>query len=416
VDRRPEASHKRQQLRVAINRAENQKPDFDSALRQWAASNGFAFEEVDQKVRSWAEDIVAHKQAASLEQQGEAELALRHFEQAGALFEKAANASEEALDKEEEQHLANRRTELRDFVQEKTQAAQTSEFAEQYHLATERADAGSRKAEEEHRKYPNDEVIRQIWLTAAMSAEDMRVQEGEGGVTQDSVQLLQMVAEHTKTLADETDQPGNELHSRALSCKAGVLVFLAVRTNDAKVAAEWLKESTEAFRAASRAIDKNRNPRMWQIVQLELGAALMTQSLIAAKNNGTKTDFSPNEILAEIKPVFDALAVSGDRDLIGDAAVELSVALKIKADNGDESQRLAIYEGIVSAYRTTLGLISRDQSPGMWAMCAGNLGSYLADLATVKTGDESLKLYEESVKFLEDVQRMEKRMATLQTG
>jgi tetratricopeptide (TPR) repeat protein len=402
-------SVRNQQLRVSLSKSEKQKPDFDGALRDWAASNGFAFEEVDQRVRAWAEDIIAHKQATSLEQQAEAQLGLRHFEQAGAMFQAAANVAEEALDNEEEEYLTKRRPELRDFVQKKTQAALAFEFAEQYHLATETADASSRKTAAEQEHYPKDEVIRQIWLTAAMSAEEMRAQEGESGVTQDSVQLLQMVIEHTRTLAAETDHPGNALHVRALSCGGGALLFLAIRTNDAKAAAEQAKESVEMFRAASRAVDSSTNQRMSQIVQLELSMALISQGLISAKNNGMKSDFSPNETIAEIKPVIVALASSGDRELAVVAVAELAVALKIKASSGDNSQRLALYGQIVSAYRTTLGLISRDQSPGIWAINAGNLGSALADLAALKTGDESIQLYGEAVKLLEDVQRMRKK-------
>jgi tetratricopeptide (TPR) repeat protein len=398
-------SVRNQQLRVALSKAENQKPGFDAALRDWAASNGFAFEEVDQKVRAWAEDIVAHKQAASLQQQAEAELGLRHFEQAGALFQAAANVSEEALDNDEEKYLTKLRTDLRDFVQKKTQAAQAFEFAEQYHVATETADASSRKAAAQHEHFPKDEVIRQIWLTAALGAEETRIQEGSSGVKQDSVQQLQMVIEHTNALAAETDQPGNELHVRALACRASALLFLAGRANDRDAAAELEKQSVEAFRAASRAIDKNRNPRMWQIVQLQLGAALMSRSLISAKNNGMKSDFSPDETIAEIKPVIEALAVSGDRELAGAAAIELGAALKIKAMGGDESQRAAIYAQLVTAYRTAVSLVSREQFPGMWANCAENLGTALADLAAVKTGEESIELYAEAVKLLQDLQQ-----------
>jgi tetratricopeptide (TPR) repeat protein len=398
-------SVRNQQLHMALSKVENQKPDFDGALRQWAASNGFAFEEVDQKVRAWAEDILAHKQAASLEQQAEAELGLRHFEQAGALFQAAANVSEEALDNDEEKYLTKLRTDLRDFVQKKTQAAQAFEFAEQYHLATETADGSSHKAAAQHEHFPKDEVIRQIWLTAAMSAEEMRFQEGSSGVKQDSIQQLQMVIEHAKTLVAETDQPGNELHVRALACTASALSFLAGRANDRDSVAELEKQSVEAFRAASRATDKNRNPRMWQIVQLQLDAALISQSLVSAKTNGTKSDFSPDETIAEMKPVIEALAISGDRELGVAAAIELGAVLKLKALSGDESQRAAIYAQLVTAYRTAVGLVPREQFPGMWATCAENLGTALADLAAVKSGDESIQLYGEAVKLLRDLQQ-----------
>ena len=100
--------------------------------------------------------------------------------------------SEDALDNDEEKYLTKLRTDLRDFVQKKTQAAQAFEFAEQYHLATETADGSSHKAAAQHEHFPKDEVIRQIWLTAALSAEETRFQEGSSGVKQDSIQQLQI--------------------------------------------------------------------------------------------------------------------------------------------------------------------------------------------------------------------------------
>lgn len=106
-----------QQLKGALKQAETENPPFDLALQGWAADHGLPYAEVNNRVRAWSEDVLAHRNEASLVKQAEAELGLRHYEQAGLLFQSAANISKAALHRKQENLPSGLRRDLRNEVQ-----------------------------------------------------------------------------------------------------------------------------------------------------------------------------------------------------------------------------------------------------------------------------------------------------------
>ena len=73
LNRLSRLSIQNQQLQVSLTKAEHQKPDFDQLLRNWASTNGLPYDQVDQQMRAWANDVLEHRQESSLTKQAEAE-------------------------------------------------------------------------------------------------------------------------------------------------------------------------------------------------------------------------------------------------------------------------------------------------------------------------------------------------------
>ena len=405
LDRLSHLSVRNEQLRVALTKAENQRPDFDVALRDWATTKGLPYEEVDRKVREWSEDVLSHRAAASMEKQAQAELGLRHYEQAAVLFKASADVSGLALDKGQDKYLATRRKELSDYVEKCNQSSKAFQFARQFHNATDIADAGASKSSAEHEHFPEDQTLRQIWLNAALTAEETRAQEGMIGITQESTHLLQTAADHVQILLSRMDQRAEpEIWARSEACLGRAFLFLAMRTSDRR-AEEFRSRSVESFRDAigtlSRASDSKQRARMQSGFGITL--ALQIASSIMA---GFKPLASIDEAISAFK---DALGVLTREEEPADWArtqMALAAVLNIKGllESGKRSTELI--ESLVAADRAALEVFTRDQYPDDWSIAEEGLGNALENLALQTQGAESIPLYEESVKGLQAVHEM----------
>ena len=200
------------QLRINLDKAASEKPTFDQVLKEWAVDHGFPTDEVDKRLKAWADDVLARKQETSLEEQAEAELALRHYDSAVALFRLVLKNEKEAHKKRQENYLEGLREDLRKTLQtEMSDCGNVEQFGRHFHEATESIDDARSEASEDHERYPKDPTIRMLWLWISLVAEGTRVKEGEMSLSQEDpgvsgAQLFATVTANCHSLLNELDK------------------------------------------------------------------------------------------------------------------------------------------------------------------------------------------------------------------
>jgi hypothetical protein len=413
LDRLSRLSVRNEQLSAALTKARNQPPDFDVALRDWATMNGFAYNDVDQKVRAWAEEALAQREQLSLEQQAEAELGLRHYPQAAALFQGAASLSKIALDKGEEEYIAKRHKDLSSYVGQSGKAVEALRYARQFHRATEVAEEASKKATAEHEHYPEDATFRRIWLRSAVWTEETRLREAMEAAPQESQRLFYVVVDHLQKLVPLMDQSAEaELWVRTQFCFGSIYAYLADLTDEQK-GQEWMTRAVTAARSAVDASSREKDPKLWARAEYRLGVILALQGLRTIVSHGPKTSVTLAEPIAAFRASLQVFTREQDpvnwartQSVLGDALTGSAVQT-----NGDANG--ALVEQDAAVRRAVLEVFTKQQYPDDWAGATSSLGLDLIGLAFYKPGNESAREFEEGSKDLEDVREYELKQKNL---
>ena len=280
LNRLSRLSIQNQQLQVSLTKAEHQKPDFDQLLHNWATTNGLPYDQVDQRMRAWATDILDHRQEASLTKQAEAELALRNFENAAKLFQGAALTSKLALHREQESYLIGRREALRSLFKESTQGADAFQLARQYHQATQIMDDAVKEAAAEHQHFPEDAALRHIWFRTVRYTSLVRTQEGEKLLSQDppsenAAALFSKVIDDCKGLLGQIDKSAEPEQWASVQFVIGsASLDLGVDVPNNKDAAEFRSQAVASARAALDASNKEKDPKAWATYAIYYGLIL----------------------------------------------------------------------------------------------------------------------------------------------
>lgn len=404
LDRLSRLSVRNEQLSAALAKTRNQAPpDFDVALRDWATTNGFEYNDVDQKVRAWAEEALAHREQLSLEQQAEAELALRQYQQAAALFQGAANLSKIALDKGEEEYIAKRHKDLSSYLEQSGKAAEALRYARQFQRATEVAEESSKQATAEHEHYPEDATFRRIWLRSAVWTEETRLHEAMNAAPQESQILLNTVVDHLQKLVPLMDRSGEaELWVRSQFCFSGAYVYLADLT-DEQTGQEWMTRAVAAARAAVDASSREKDPKLWARAEYRFGVTLGLQALRTIVNHGLQASVSFDEAIAAFRASLEVF--TREQDPVNWARTQFSLGDILTASgikpNGDAIG--ALLEQRAAANRAVLEVFTREQYPDEWERATRSLGSALMGLAFYRPGSDSAREFEEGSKDLEDL-------------
>ena len=385
LNRLSRLSIQNQQLQVSLNKAEHQKPDFDQLLRNWASTNGFPYDQVDQRMRAWANDVLDHRQEASLTKQGEAELALRHFENAAKLFQGAALTSKLALHREQESYLVARRASLRSLYKESTQSADAFQLANQYHQATQIMDDALQEAAAEHQRYPDDTALRHIWFRAVRYTSYVRIQEGSWALRHESpaenpTALFSKVVDDCKVLLAQID-PSAEPEQYASVQEVIGSAYLALGTDAPhnKDSAAFRSQAVVSARTALDSVSKEKDPVTWVKDAFYYSLVLVITSMRSYNDDNMPADQASQSISQAIDVLHSVLEVNTRSKnplewARTQTTISNSLCLEAMLTSGKRTDLLIQAE---ASARAALEVLNRTDHPEEWAMAERSLGTSL---------------------------------------
>jgi tetratricopeptide (TPR) repeat protein len=385
LNRLSRMSIQNQQLQVSLNKVEHQKPDFDGLLRNWASTNGLPYDQVDQQMRAWANDVLDHRQEASLTKQGEAELALRHFENAAKLFQGAVNTSKLALHREQESYLVARRAALRSLFEESTQGADAFQLADQYHQATQIMDDAVKEAAAEHQRYPGDIALRHIWFRAVRYTSYVRVQEGAWAVRHESLNenptaLFSKAVDDCKVLLAQIDRSAEqEQYSTLQSVIASAYLALGTDVPHNKDSAEFRSQAVVSARNALDSANKEKDPVAWVRDATIYSLILAMTSLRSYNDDNLPADQASQSLSQAIDVLHSILEVTRSKNPLewGKTQTVISNVFTLQAMLTSDKRATDLLIQAEASARAALEVLNKTDHPGEWAMAEGSLGSSL---------------------------------------
>ena len=399
LDRLSRLSVRKQQLRAALAKAET--PDFDVVLRDWADAKGFSYAEVDQKVHAWAEEVIAHREQESLERQAEAELGLRHYQKAAALFEALTNSTKSALDKGQDAYLAGRRAQLRDYLNQCSKAIKAFQYAYQFHRATELAEEGSKEAEAEHEHFPKDTALRSIWIDFALKTEEARRSEAESTVSQDREALLKVAATHLEELSEKVERDQErELWINVQFVLGGTFSALSNRVKDDAVRDELKRRAVTRYRAAIDASSREEDPRGWAAMQSILGEFLSGDAIDQIIAGSTTIPPAVDEAITAFQSALQVFTRTADPVWWSSLYRGISNMRFQKRILTEKGHRKEIGAEFVAAQREALAALDREQYPLEWALSHETLANALMFEGLHSSPQESAALFSEAIDAL----------------
>jgi hypothetical protein len=388
-------------LKLSVSKLESQKLDFDQLIRDWAIANGLSPDEVNDRVRSWATDVLAHKKEASLIKQAEAELGLRHFERAAILFQGAANASKLALERDQENYLARRRKELRTLVQESQQGASAFQLAGQYHQATEIAQGASERAAEEHKHYPDDAVLREIWLWSSLFTEAVRWKEAAKGLEQEipasnSGQLFELVAANCRNNLKQMDKSRDAEEWSMLSFILATALIYQAEVADSRKSAEFRAQAIEVIRLSLEGYNKEKDPKNWANLEVSYGLTVLVQAARSI-TDGHIAMAQVADLLEQAATAFrSALTIyskTENRKEWAFTQTNLAAALSMQSLFAKGTRWSELSAEAEAADRAALEVFTKVEYPDDWASTETALGHLLADRAEAASSNRSQELF-----------------------
>ena len=374
--------------------SQEQKAGLAAAVEQWANANGLKLGDVENQVRSWAEEIEQRKEQVDDEQRGLAELALKQYGAAAQTFQQSFNARVQAMKEKDEKQLEEKRKDLRDSMFAAAQAANSYQLDSQYHNATEVLEEASQEASDERHPYEHDPALRGIRLDALQRLADARAEEGAAGEALDSSSLLsQSFADYRQLLQAYQLPREQEAWARTQSNLAYALSYAGERSTGTQ-SVEFLTQAIEASRAALTVQTKESLPQDWARTQNNLGYSLIDQG---ERDTGAHT----TKLLADaVQALRAALEVRTKADLPQDWAKTetiLGLALWRQSERADTAEAMKLLTESIAAYRAALEVENRTSMPSDWAITENYMGLSLTDLAALSSGAGAKKLWAQGV-------------------
>jgi len=436
-----------QQLQSQLAKQQTGNSGIDQALQAWATENEFPYSEVKEKVQSWAQDVLAHRQEKSLNEQAEAELGLGDLKDAERDFAKGADSDDDDLariHRQQRELMEQERTKLRSDVDQRWESARASQLEGDFAGAEAQVTKAQSLATAEHQLYPNDAAFRSVWLIASVLLEVARIQEAHANLTQDSVTgLTGAVKDLSDLLAQMDKTTDSTMWSYTQVFRGAALLYLTARSND-REAADLFTQANAAFQAAAEAIDKGADPISWVSIEAIAGLGLTVQ---AARLGGPQsiglakqaadtfraalgvTDKASNlKVWSDLQSSLGgALALEAMRaqdnsspDLIAQAVAAMRAAVDgydpkkdpkgwAIAEEGlanalnsqglftDPSQAGAIFAQAAAAFKSVLDVRTQASDPGGWASTQGSLALVLEEEAEHSAPDQAKKLLDQSI-------------------
>ena len=379
-----------------IQALKNQKPDLSAALAEVAQAYGFAPVDFNKKVEGWAHDVQADP-AADARKRALAEVALKNYAEAHKLFDEASADDDKTLDEEDRRHeqvLEVLRKALRQKLQDAQGSANASQLNLQYHQATGTLESTRARAATEHKRYPDDPALHDIWMDATFALAGALVAEGEVASASQSLPLLAQAADAYQTLAREYLALGDRSNAAAAQVGWGNALLREGERANGENSAQSLAQAVQAFQNALEILTKAEYPQNWAQIQLCLGTALMDE--------GERASGDKAQALLEqsVQAFRRALEVDTQADHPQDWALtqnDLGIALKDQAERATSETFGALLDQAVQAFRSALEVRTRADLPEDWAQTQLNLGSALRDEGERVGYDKSSALLAQAV-------------------
>jgi tetratricopeptide (TPR) repeat protein len=398
LNRLSRLSIQNQQLQVSLTKAEHQKPDFDQLLHNWASTNGLPYDQVDQQMRAWANDVLEHRQEASLSKQAEAELALRHFENAAKLFQGAALTSKLALHREQESYLVGRREALRSLFKESTQGADAFQLAHQYHQATQIMDDAVTEAAAEHQHFPEDAALRHIWLRTVRYTSLVRTQEGEKLLSQDppsenAAPLFLKAIDDCKGVLAQTDKSAEPEQWASVQFVIGSAeLYLGVHVPNYKDATEFRSQAIASIRAALDASNKDKDPKTWATYVIYYALTSATANMTSYQDGHLPADQavqSLSQCVDELRSVLVVRSRAENPMEWGQAQMVIGNLLTLEAMIIPGQHATEFLAQAETSTRAATEVFTRADHPDEWSMAEKSLGSVLFARSINASGNQA---------------------------
>ena len=366
-----------QQLKKDLAAAQSQKPDdMTVAITEWAKANGFEYDQVNDRIQQWANEIQQSKGVIEKKQKALAELALRHYDVAAELFDESADDIGQSMDSEQQKLLEDSRKQLRAFIDTEYQCASTNQLYLNYHKATLVLEKTRDRAAVLHGMFlPEDAALRSMWLEARERAADARVEEGAVGKAGDSAPLLtQSVADYKGLLRDYSLPAEREIWARTQNNLGYVLADRGERSSGAEVT-DLFAQAVQAFKAALDVQTKANQPLDWARTQNNLGKARWYQG---ERSSGEQATL----LFAEAVQAFnEALEVLTKADHRLDWAITLNNLGEVLRDQAERNSGEPATDLVVQSEKVLRDALTVEM-PQEWATTQNRLGYSLMDQAT----------------------------------
>lgn len=389
-----------QELKTELNQAKNEKPDFEVALEQWASDHGLVYAELDQKLRDWAQDIATHEEGKSDVLKAEAELALRQYEKARELFQRAAGKSRSALQRDlekKEQVLKETRQDLYDDVQRTVQSTNSSRSAGQYAEATSDAEAARKDAEAVHQQYPDDAEIRRSWARASLLGfycewGQARWLLTHAGHVEESVRLLTEVVGQSKQMLTLLSPQQDPDYRAYMSVVVVVGSIYLSEVSDNQTAAGWRNAAVESAKEALDESDKTKSPNIWVHMQLLYAltlAAKAARGFTDAKAPISQTMQGMDDAVTAFTATLDVFKATGRMQDWAEAKTHIADIQALEGQNPTIARevRNELLNKAEAAYQEALAQTDRSKDPESWSILQADIGEVDSHLAMI--GDPS---------------------------
>jgi tetratricopeptide (TPR) repeat protein len=418
-------------MKAQLAEAQNAKPDLGPAIAEWAATNGFSVDKVNQQVQAWANSI-EDKSQATIEQKALAAIALKRYDEAEQLLNQLREADHKQIDAEdaEEQNLdaqvkalqaarqallEKQRSSLRQLLDHSEQAAGADQLNLKYHDATQVLESAVATADAEYRKNLEDKGFHELWLEAVWDTASARWREGEVAPANEGLALLAQSASDFESLSRELDDIGDSRRAAAAQDRLGytledegdrtrvALAVTPLHHSGGEKAAAFFDQAAQAFQKELAVFTKANSPHDWATVQIAIGNLLVNESELANMEGQREEAMASSQ--KAVQTFRSALEVYTKADSPRDWAATqdgLGCALTEEARRAGGDQAAALLDQAVQAFQSALEVRNKTDLPLDWAATQNNLGYVLLEEAARASGDKAAALFAQAA---EDFQK-----------
>jgi hypothetical protein len=421
---------------------QSEKPDLGAALDEWAKTNDFSSEQVQKMVQKWADDIERKGGAATEEEHGFAESALKHYDSAAQYFGQASEADQQEADTIADQVQAEKDrakaledqlktakatgqalhdkwlSSLEKKLEHSEDQADAFQSGDKYHEATQALESTAAALAADYEKDTGDRDLHELWLNAvsdvgdALDKEEEQAEdeEGDGKIPYGSqtTVLLGQLEEKCELLAREHLALGDsDLAASAEDKLADVLSQAGEYVSEDKALA-LVDQVITAYSKALEDYTKSGNTDESVRAQMNLAATWMQKGQI---EGGQQRTASFHEAVQGYQKVVDACVK--DRSPNCDSLkpeIALGQALKEEGQPAAADKALGLLDQAAQTYKEELDTY-RDQLQAygrahgyqdlttlqQWAQTEWRLGDTLAKEASFAANDKALPLFDQAV-------------------
>jgi tetratricopeptide (TPR) repeat protein len=321
----------------------NEEPPLQRFIKDWAVKYGFSFEQVQNEVQTWGDQIRTNPEKSTLRQQALAAFEARNFEKSAELFHESAHEAGSEFDSLDAQSKAleeKKRKALRNYLDDEIRAAESLTNRFKFSEATDELAAASKRV-------PRDRYL-EWWAE---------------------------MQERMALASFDTGDKGEGARS---------ITFLT--------------KAVDAYQSALQVYKPDALPQDWARTQMNLGVAYMDLGERQSGEEGMKSLQASVNAYEQALTVYtkDALAPDWARTQINLGSVYLELGGRQSGEEGMKSLQAS-----VKANEQALTVYTKDALPQDWARTQMNLGNTYGQLGGRQSGEEGMKSLQASVKAYE---------------